>query len=235
LGQVVHYSNGARAYRFNSTQSDCVVRYPNGRVAYEWIGKLPLAKVFSSEFSSRDGYPYLYHSKENHAIDHKFRSFDRRGRLKDKGEYANRQQVGEWVVDYKPQYFFNGLMVDKALYEAKPQDIKAERVLNESNAQVRALLLKKIGVERLVREAKGTLLDRTKEGYELYDFHSKGGGDDLDRVIRVLKVVCPSTKNEYFLRIPADKHFNTCYKAREGTFNGFDIDAKTKIAFALET
>lgn len=75
------------------------------------------------------------------------------------------------------------------------------------------------------------------KGSVLYDFPvacEDKTADTMDRFERVLKVVCPSTKGDYFLRIPCDEHFNTCAKARLGTFTGFDPEAKP-VEFAIET
>lgn len=153
------------------------------------------------------------------------------------GLKEKQQKSGEWISGYRKYFMLNGLVVPKKLFEAKPEDLDPNTVLRQPNAQVRAMLLKKIGIARVVKECKGTLVDKDPvTGNELYDFKTgtPKTAEDIERFERILKVVCPSTRNEYFLRIPYDEHFNTTEKARQGTFNGFDPDAKP-IAFAIET
>jgi hypothetical protein len=236
LGQRFIYSNGFTAYSFTKKDRGYKICYPNGKLAYEYHSDTEIGAVVKEDkwHRIRQGNPYFI---KNGREDHSFTLYDRRGRIKEQGEYKDRQQTGKWIVNYRDQFWLSGLLVDKKLYETKPEQINPRVILRHHNAQFRAMMLKKVGLERVVKECGGKLIDRDeKNDYALYDFDLKADKDEdqIDRVLRVLMLTCPSTKMKYYLRIPANPRFDTCYKARQGTFNGFDPDAKP-VDFALET
>lgn len=230
--------------------------YPNKRVAYyvrmndkEIRGVHPngvpmfVIKVSHLYFKGKCGTPFLYlreygRNERNFATDGLFCDYtfyDRTGRIKDHTVFENKQQVGETIRNYRTYFFITGLEVPKKLYQAKPEQIKPSSVLNIPNAQVRAMLLKKIGYERVIRECKGNIIHQDGN-YSLIDFPVKYDKTEFeaDRTLRILKVVCPSTKGDYFLKIPPTKDFATCQSARNGTFTGFEPNAKP-ITFDIET
>lgn len=191
---------------------------------------------------NKEGDPFIYHkhydagnfnfSADGIHCDYAF--WDTRGRIKNKGVYENNQRTGEWVEKYKQFFYLSGLPVPKALYKKDPKDIPAASVLRIPNSQVRAMFLKKIGYDRVIKECQGQVIH--KEGnYELVDFPVITAIDrDADKILRILKVNCPSTKSEYFLPVPPTEDFNTCAKARNGTFTHFEPKAK-EVEFAIET
>ena len=175
--------------------------------------------------------------------------YDKRGRIKEKGSFLNKQRSGEWTENYRKYFFINGVKVNKKLFNAPPESIDPQVVLNEPNAQARSMLLKKIGLERVVEKCKGKLIHKDEKGHKLYDFPIKNRLDhyhfqneyateEEDRYdnnhLRILQVICTTTKENYFLRVPALPKWNTCESARQGTFNGFDPNAKP-INFERET
>lgn len=176
--------------------------------------------------------------------------FDKQGRVKNAGTFENNQRVGEWIKNYVKYYFISGVPVNKKLYETPPEKIDPYKVLREPNAQARAMLLKKIGLKRVLEGCNGVLIDEDKErGNTLFDFPIKSQNrlnnffgprenqeDWLydETHLRILKVTCTTTKGEYFLRVPALKRYSKCEEARQGTFNGFDPEAKP-VTFKLET
>jgi len=70
--------------------------------------------------------------------------------------------------------------------------------------------------------------------YRMNDQYTKEE-DEYDQChLRILQVTCTSTKSKHFIRVPALPDWNTSEKARQGTFNGYDKDAKN-INFERET
>ena len=234
-GQRFIYSNGFTAYQFSRKDQNCVVKYPNGKVALEFTTDKPIIKTLEQFDDVRKGLPYFTTMNMRKVDNFNFNEYDRRGRLKNKYEVKNRQQNGVCIKDYQEYFYLNGLQVPKKLYEMKPEQIDPRVILRLDNAQVRSMFLKKVGLDRIVKSCKGKLIHKDGE-MELYDFpiwHDKRETSDIDKYLRILKVVCPSTHQNYFLRIPAHERYNTCENARQGTFNKFED--KEHIKFALET
>jgi hypothetical protein len=267
LWQKFVYPNGRVAYHtrgniFKDKGKNRIVEgvYPNGKKLFRvfcangFLGKTREGYPFISKQDERTEYEKArYFHRDIDTMDFsqdgncEYEIWDKRGRLKYKGKIENRQKTGEWTENYRKFFMLNGLVVPKKLFEAKAEDLDPKQVLKQSNAQVRAMLLKKIGLERVVKECKGKLIDKDeKRGNALYDFktgtkpirdrYTPEGEieNEIETFERVLQVKDSSTSQAYFLRIPYDEHFNTCEKARQGTFTGFDIQAKP-LEFALET
>jgi hypothetical protein len=235
--QYFRYSqNGRKAYHFSRNMCELKVVYPNGVMRSEYIGDRLVWDKELSKMCEPCVEPQTY--SENYALT----TYDRRGRIVNQMTMKNRQKVGEHIENGINYFYVNGLAVPKELYNAKPEDIDPRVVLRIPNAQVRGMMLKKVGLQRLVKECKGKLIDRDEStGNELYDFpipksvyKDNDDVEDIEKVERVLKVICTTTKTEYFLRIPYDEHFATCENARQGTFNEFDVE-KPHIKFTKET
>lgn len=247
--QYFNYFNGQRAYRFTYKDAEIQVRYPTGEKWIVVLSKTPICPKVSGHFNAPYGHlgegNSLFDSKDNRFTgDLTYIEYDRKGRIKTLEKYENRQRTGEYIKNYVQYFYINGLEVPKKLYYAKPEQLKAKKIMRLANAQARVVFLKKIGLERVVKECEGVLVDKDKRtGNELWDFKTgaKHNGreeawnsNEIDTIERILKVICPSTHQAYYLRIPYDENFNTCEKARQGTFNGFEVNGE-KIEFALET
>ena len=238
--------------------------YSNGRIAYNIREKIFRGqvvkgryrngqKMFEIEcpngFGGRNlqGYPFL---TDKDATDSSYRGarandfskdgnctfklYDSNGRIKSSGRYENKQRVGEWIEQYRHYFYQLGVPVPKKMFEQKPEQIDTHSVLRIRNQQAKAMMLKKVGLERVVSECKGKVIHETGD-MRLYDFPIvPEDKTNNDSILRILQVKCPTTKNNYFLKIPPTNDFNTCEKARQGTFNGFELNAK-EIAFAVET
>jgi hypothetical protein len=239
LWQKFVYSNGVVAYFAKRTDKKVVGKYPNGRTMFEieadkinikperWVETYwgePFVKNQVQMYSKSGNCSYVL--------------YDRKGRIKNKGKFVNRQQVGEIIRNYQQFFFLSGIEVPKKLYETDPKDLNPNIVLKMNNSQVRAMFLKRIGLNRVVKECNGVVVDNDfKRKNTLYEFPIPPDGregENADKVLRILKVTCTSTASEYFLRVPPTKEFDTCEKARQGTFNGFEPSAEP-IKFKLET
>jgi len=98
-----------------------------------------------------------------------------------------------------------------------PDTLKAKAILKERNAEVRRVLLERLGYERFVAEAEATALDRDTDA---------GGARRLlcvpmegDEPLVCLAVLDPSTGRQYLIRVPPNMH--TCRQAA-AWIAGFD-------------
>lgn len=249
LWQKFVYSNKVVGYYARHNAKEVIGRTPQRSKLFHIIGEKLNFK------GNGQGEPFIYN--QNNWGDKwnlsetkcSYTFWDKRGRVKAQGTYENNQRVGEWTEKYRKYYFISGVKISKKLFEMPSHKINPQRVLNEPNAQARAMLLKKIGLDRVVKKCKGKLIHTDKKRKnKLYDFPIKTNEkryqgndqysdeeDEYDQAhIRILQVTCPTTKGQYFLRVPALPHWNTCEKARQGTFNGFTANAKN-IKFERET
>lgn len=91
----------------------------------------------------------------------------------------------------------------------RPEDLKAVDILNVRNVTRRRVLLERFGLDRLVREVGGLVLDRDRDAggeRQLLSIPLEG-----DEPVVALRVVCPSTAHTYVLRVPP--HLRTCRRA----------------------
>ncbi len=97
---------------------------------------------------------------------------------------------------------WRGVPVDERIV-FRPETIKADEVLRESNAELRRVLLERMGTEKFMLEATPKLLDKDED---------KGGErqllkiafDDEDEDLVCVKFQCPSTARQYLIRVPPD-------------------------------
>jgi hypothetical protein len=82
----------------------------------------------------------------------------------------------------------------------RPETLTVDDVLRESNAEVRRVMLERVGFERFLREANAEVLDADRD---------PGGPRQLlrlplpgDEALVCLAVSCPSTGRRYALRVP---------------------------------
>lgn len=75
------------------------------------------------------------------------------------GKVENNQRVGYWIEKGKRTWYMQGVEVSQKLHDAEPDQIDPQEVLNMENAQLRAALIGKIGMERIIQKLKGTIID----------------------------------------------------------------------------
>ena len=62
----------------------------------------------------------------------------------------------------------NGVKVNKELVETKTEDLDCKLVLTEKNAEVRREIIRKIGIERVIRDLQAKTIEKSEDGmYEL--------------------------------------------------------------------
>ncbi|MCW8133165.1 MAG: hypothetical protein KIS92_22665 [Planctomycetota bacterium] len=102
---------------------------------------------------------------------------------------------------------WNGVEVDARIAFA-PETLSADEVMAERNAEVRRIMMQRMGLARFMKEAKAHVLNQDRDA---------GGPRRLLRIhdgrqaIVCLHVFCPSTGREYMLRVPP--HMDTCHEA----------------------
>jgi Domain of unknown function (DUF6745) len=123
-------------------------------------------------------------------------------------------------------YFWRGWQVSK---EAVTDPPTAERILQEGNQTHREVLLQRMGVETFVREAELKPMDTFQESVLLKaDTTEKrsrwrnGTWEESPLQLAFLKVICPSTRHTYFLRVNPD--VETAKEALESTLPNYTRD-----------
>ena len=93
-------------------------------------------------------------------------------------------------------WMLNGVAVSQELVMTPAEEISAKSILEETNSQVRAEIIKKVGYSRILKDLQAEKLDEYRE-YELYRIK------DIDiEPIHLCKFNCPSTGTYYALRVP---------------------------------
>jgi hypothetical protein len=174
--------------------------------------------------------------------------YTRKGKLLTKADkMENGQKQGIWLEDGIQYYYINGVDIGREMYEMKPEEMDASKILQESNSQVRMALIKKMGADLLLSRSHAVLahteIDAKGNKMELYsiDLTSittksllRNWGEDDE--IKLLKVICPSTQAHYVLRVPP--HCATCEDARQWTFGKQltrDGKAEDQMKFKIES
>jgi hypothetical protein len=94
-------------------------------------------------------------------------------------------------------YSFHGTRVPAWVIE-RPNDITAKKVLAEENAEVRRVMIERMGMERFITGAKAKKI----HSHEMGELFSIDLPNDPEEYLRVVRVKDPSTGRFYFLRVP---------------------------------
>ena len=212
------YDNGQEAYGWTPYRKRFQVFRPNGKLWMEVTAKIKrpykrtkdlLQKVqtaLEDIAGRRDRW-----SKEP---DYEIRLYDKRGRECGYGKVENHQRAGVWRQGETNHYFMMGLPVSKKLYYAGPDELDPREVLKTENTQLRAVLMKKIGPERLLKKLSFAACDadgenqllkaEVKKIFTLDDesLEQMRVRNRLDEQIAIAVLKCPSTAQLYYLRVP---------------------------------
>jgi len=125
--------------------------------------------------------------------------FDAENRLHAEGEPAIA------FADGYSLYFHHGVKLPENYGKVHPDLWQAEWLLSEENAELRRLLIQRIGYDRICQELAVTELDSWQE----YTLLSIEFNEDFDREgnakpVYLLKMTCPSTGFIHALRVPPD-------------------------------
>ncbi len=94
-----------------------------------------------------------------------------------------------------PVYAWHGVRV-QANVILKPQELEPIKVLQEVNAEVRRVMIERLGMERIAKETGAQVIAKDEKG-ELLRIELTG-----DEPLLMVHVICPSTQREYYLRVP---------------------------------
>lgn len=217
--EVFKYKNGKLGYIASRWRKTLEIMRPNGK---RWMIINGIVRLDRTPLAER-----LTPSDDDLNLSYCMRSdnwdvqvYDADGKtLITQGKVENRQQVGKWLEKGKPAYYMSGVKVSRVLYEEDPKKWDAHEVLRVPNVQLRCSLLKKLGFNALLEKVKPRILDHSKDGGQLLEINSgieEGTVFGVDRMMRLIKVVCPSTQQVYLLRVPPNvKKFE---QARQWTF-----------------
>jgi len=146
------------------------------------------------------------------------------------------RQTGGWrthrtdgpavIFDDRELYFWRGWQVAKKTVLEKPT---AERILKETNQTEREVLIQRMGIEHFVQEAELREVDSfhgsTLLKVDTADTRSRyqnGRWTDEPLALAFLKVICPSTQKNYFLRVEPD--IENAKQALESTLPQYSRD-----------
>ncbi|HLK60116.1 MAG TPA: hypothetical protein VKU00_26380, partial [Chthonomonadaceae bacterium] len=114
------------------------------------------------------------------------------------------------------QLRWRDVLVDERVV-LRPETITKEDVLGAPNAELRRVLMERMGFEKFMQQAKAEILNTDRDpGGERRLLHVPMLGDE-DLV--ALSVFCPSTGRQYILRVPPN--IKTCHQAA-AWIAGFD-------------
>ena len=234
--EEVYWPSGQLMYRYSRSTKEGKFFRPDGSIWGSYTGKLN-SKYLGSNCIIKQGWRATrikeiyengpeFHGREENT----FTWFDKKGKARWQGQYKDGQRTGVWLVDYLECVFIRGVAVPKTFADAKPEEIDVYKVVSEKNAQRRAVLIDKIGINRVINELQGEIVDNDKvNDYALVNIRIAPDSDRSfrrDKIINLLKVKCPSTGAFYTLRVPPGiKDVNA---ARQWTF-GVDLDAESKL------
>jgi hypothetical protein len=103
-------------------------------------------------------------------------------------------------------YAYQGIILPEKYGMVHPQEWQSQWVLEESNAEIRRLLIQEIGYERLCQELSAKVLDQWRE-YELLKIEVPQKAyvnrqQVIEEPVVLLKMTCPSTAHIHVLRVP---------------------------------
>lgn len=121
-------------------------------------------------------------------------SFDAEERLHAEGEYSVLYEGGYGL------YFHHGVALPQKYGQVKPANWEPTWLVDETNAELRRILIQGIGYDRICRELNASEVDSWKEYTLLKLTELVDDGDG--QAISLLKMICPSTRFIHAIRVP---------------------------------
>lgn len=212
------YANGVRAYYATRWRKKLQVMRPNGTLWIEVKGKVVLNRTSIAEKLNPEavdlGFSFVmgWHDWE-------LTIYDKAGsKVITQGCVKNRQKDGKWLELGQQKYYLSGVPVSKQIYEGDPANWDGYDVLRVPNAQLRCSLLNKMGYDKLLSKVNCKVIDHSTDGGQLLEVDTQTDVDlrGVDRLMRMVKVICPSTGQTYVLRVPPA--ITNYEQARQWTF-----------------
>jgi hypothetical protein len=233
--EVFTYDNGRQAYTATRWRKKLVVNRPNGRLwlvinGPVYLGDYPIAERLQANADDLSLCAFV------RIRDWDLTVYDANGsKVVTKGRIENRQKQGKWLERGKVTYYISGIEVSRELFEDDPTKWDGCEVLRIPNAQLRCSLLNRMGYDNLLAKVKSTTIDRSRDGTELVEIDTGVANYPLhrqpDEFMRLVKVICPSSRQVYVLRVPPD--MSRCEQARQWTFGLREESIEEGIRFKL--
>jgi len=96
-------------------------------------------------------------------------------------------------------YYWHNTKIPQRMGETNCEHWKPEWILDETNSEVRRLLIQEVGYERMVKAIGATVRNQWRE-YELLQLNAP----NMPIRYQLLKMTCPSTGDVHVLRAPPD-------------------------------
>jgi hypothetical protein len=95
----------------------------------------------------------------------------------------------------------------------RPETLTPEQILGQRNAELRRVMLERVGLDRVLQKAKAEVVDSDRDagGVRRLVRMALAGRFGRDRDRCYLHCQCPSTGREYLLRVPPETR--TCRQA----------------------
>ncbi len=235
--EIFTYNNGVQAYVASRWRKKLVLRRPNGSLWAVASGRIDLHNWSIAEHLKPDASD-LGLSSVMREPNWDLAIYDATGnRIVTQGHVEGYQRQGKWLERGKTVYYVSGVRLSRELYEDDPEKWDGYEVLKIPNAQLRCSLLSRMGYDRLLKKVSCRVIESLEDGGQLVevDTEAPGGFGGLDNVMRMIKVVCPSTKAQYVLRVPPD--IESFEQARQWTFGlrQASITSGARFDLAVET
>lgn len=217
--EVFTYDNGVIGYKAARWRKKLVVYRPTGKLwivvnGKNHVSRNPIAeqlKSFDSDFN-------IWRFMDGKSWD--ITIYDADGQtIVTQGHFENRQKEGKWLQEGKIYYYMAGVKVSRSLYEEDPAKWNPQELLCIPNAQLRCSLLGRFGYDKLLEKIESKVIETSHDGGQLVEIiagSQRGTERNIDKTMRLIKVICPSTQQSYVLRVPPD--IDNFEKARQWTF-----------------
>lgn len=203
--EVFTYGNGNQGYVAARWRKKLVVKRPNGK---PWmiiegqvsVNRHSIAEQFKSDASALGLWRFMRGQNWSVTV------YDADGATAiTQGHVENRQKQGKWLEQGKVSYYISGVKVSRELHEEDPDKWNAREVLGIPNSQLRCSLLNRMGYDKLLEKVKCKIIEEYGDEGQLLEINTgvaEGSARGLDKIMRLVKVVCPSTRQVYVLRVP---------------------------------
>jgi hypothetical protein len=202
--EIFKYDNGVQAYIATRWRKNLQVRRPNGKLWMVIQGKVALNRTSLAERLDPKAID-LGLCYGMRGSDWEFTVYDTSGvKMVTQGHMKNHQKQGKWLERGKETYYISGVQVSRQIYEGDPNKWDGYDVLRIPNAQLRCSLLNRMGYNRLLEKVNGKVIDTSADGGQLLEVDTQTADNlhGVDRLMRMVKVICPSTGQTYVLRVP---------------------------------
>jgi hypothetical protein len=215
--EVFTYDNHVVGYTAARWQKKLVIYRPSGKLwmivkGKPHVSRNPIAEQLRNV--DRDFNLWRFMDGDNWEL----MIYDKAGKTAvTQGQFKNRQKEGQWLENGKVCYYMAGVRVSRSLYEESPAKWNPHELLRVPNAQLRCSLLGRFGYDRLLEKVESRIIETVSDGGQLVEIDTGKTADrNLDPMMRLIKVICPSTGQSYILRVPPE--MEKFEQARQWTF-----------------